>query len=202
VAAGAVAARDAHEGDGTEQGAPDHDPFDLSHANAGPGLEDVSEIRSSLALWTLVVFALLLAVLWKFAWGPISEALDRRQQLIEGAIASAQRQHEQAMQLLAQHEAKLAGAADEVRRIVDEARRDADQQRQKIIAEAQHVALAEKERAVQEIHTAKNSALEQLAQKSVDMAVDLAGKIVRRQLNPQDDAALIGEALKQFPSQN
>lgn len=170
------------------------------HGNAGPRQEDPAEIRGSLALWTLVVFGLLMIVLWKFAWGPISEALDRREQGILANIAEAKRQNEAAAKLLADHEARLAGTADEVRRILDGARRDADAQKQQILAEAQAAAQAEKQRAVQEIEAAKNGALRELAEKSVDTAVGLAGKIVHRQLSADDHASLINEALEQFPS--
>ena len=70
-----------------------HDPEDILHANAGPMQEDPSEIRGSLSLWTLVVFGLLMCILWKFAWGPITEALDRREAGILANIESAKKQN-------------------------------------------------------------------------------------------------------------
>ncbi len=168
-----------------------------THATATHGGLD-----PDLAIVTAIVFLVLLAVLGKFAWGPIVEMLDRREKAIADEIAMAKQQNEQAKQLLADHEARLAGTADEVRRILDDARRDADEHKQNILAEAQQAASAEKTRAVREIEAAKNSALQSIAQKSVDTAVDLAGKIVQRQLNSDDHAALIGEALQRFPSEN
>ena len=188
---------------GASQGHSGGDEFEgVLHANAGPEQSSFSEIRGSLALWTLVVFGLLLTILWKFAWGPISEALDRREAGILANIAAAKQQNETAAKLLADHQAQLAGTADEVRRILDDARRDADTQKQQILAEAQAAAQSEKQRAVQEIEAAKNGALQELAEKSVDTAVGLAGKIVQRQLSPADHASLISEALEHFPSKS
>ena len=192
-------------GDGGDHGASHgaHDPYeDALHGNAGSMQEDFTEVRSSLALWTFVVFCLLLGILWKFAWGPLAEALDRREAGIVARIEEATRKNEEAAKLLADHQERLAGTADEVRRILDEARRDAESQKQDILTEAQSAAIAEKERALQEITVAKNGALQELAEKSVDTAVGLAGKIVQRQLSPDDHASLISEALEHFPSNN
>ena len=61
--------------------------------------------------------------------------------------------------MLADHESRLAGAAAEVKQLLDQARRDADVQKQQILETAQAAAAAEKDRAVREIHAAKNAAL-------------------------------------------
>src|SRR4029079_4054523 len=51
-------------------------------ANAGPGLEKPEEYKSDLAIATFIVFLVLLAILWKFAWGPIVAALGRGEQMV------------------------------------------------------------------------------------------------------------------------
>lgn len=159
-------------------------------------------IDPDLAIFTALVFLVLLAILGKFAWGPIIEALDRREKVVADHMASAQAAREDAQRLLAEHQARLAGAADEVRQMLDQARKEAELQKQQMVAEAQEAAASEKRRALAEIDAAKNSALHQLAQRSVDSAIGLAGKIVRRQLKPDDHAELIHEALQDFPNQN
>ena len=104
--------------------------------------------------------------------------------------------------MLSVHEAKLAATADEVKTIMDEARRDAENQKSQIMADAEAAAVEQKDRAVREIDAAKNAALEQLASRSVDQAVSLAGRIVGQSLNKDDHGKLIQDALKQFPSDN
>ena len=193
---------DSHGGDSHGAGA-HHDPYaDTLHANAGPNQENPAEWKAELAIWTLVVFGLLTAILWKFAWGPICDALDARERSVQQNIDAAKEQNEKAAALLADHEARLAGTADEVRRILEDARRDAETQKQGILAEAEAAAEAQKSRAIQEIDAAKNGALQELAEKSVDTAVGLAGKIVQRQLSAEDHSSLISEAIKHFPSKN
>ena len=173
-----------------------------SHGDAHGGSSSPIPIAPDLAIFTAIIFLVLLAVLWKFAWGPITEALDRREKGVADQIAAAHRSHEEAKQLLEQHRAQLSGATEEVRALLEQARRDADAQKQQILTEAQAAAQAQKDRALREIDAAKNQALRDLAEKSVDTAVGLAGRIVRRQLKSDDHAELIKEALQQFPSEN
>ena len=130
---------------------------------------------------------------------PIAEALDQREHGIAGQIDEANRSNEEAKRLLAEHQSRLDGARDEVKGLLEQARRDAESQKQQIVIEAQQAAQAEKERAVREIGLAKNQALQDLAERSVDTAVNLAGQIVRRQLTPDDHADLIKSALPQLP---
>ncbi len=159
-------------------------------------------ISPDLAVVTVVVFLLLLAVLSKFAWKPIVEALDRRERSIAENIAAAAAQNEAAKELLSQHEAKLRTASDEIREMLDEARRNAEAAKAGIIAEAKTAAQAEQQRAVREVQHATDAALRQLAEKTADLAVDLAGKIVTEKLTASDHARLVRDAVAQLPSTN
>ncbi|HEY2840802.1 MAG TPA: F0F1 ATP synthase subunit B [Pirellulales bacterium] len=172
------------------------------HDSAAHGDPSPLAFNPSLAIWTLVVFALLLAVLWKFAWGPISQALDLREQKIADNIAAAEQCNLDAKRMLADYEAKLAGAREEVRAILEEARRDAEQAGQDLIAKARADAATEIERGKHEIETATSQALKELAETSANLAVDLAGRIVGAKLNAEDHANLITGALSNFPKGN
>ena len=96
----------------------------------------------------------------------------------------------------------MATATEEANKIVGQARRDAEAAKDRILAEAQQLSQRERERAIEDIHAAKNVALREIAQQSVNTAVSLAGRIVHREVKPQDHAQLIREALEQFPSKN
>lgn len=165
---------------------------------------DPSELKGDLAIFTFVVFLLLVVVLWKFAWGPISHGLERREHHIADQIAAAERANVEAKQMLAEYERKLASAQDEVKAIIEEARRDATTTQQDILARARADAAAEMDRAKREVQTAKDQALRELAETSANLAVELAGKILRAQLDAGQHAQLVSEALSQFhtPSVN
>ena len=99
---------------------------------------------------------------------------------------------------LAEYEKKLAGAANEVRLMLDEARRNAEQAKQEIIAEAKAAAQLEQQRGVREVRTAMDQALKEISERSTNLAVELAGKIVQAQLKPADHARLVQEAMTKF----
>ncbi len=164
------------------------------------------EFRADLAIWTAVVFLVLLLVLWKFAWGPLAQGLDRRERGIAEQIAQAEQSNQQAQQLLVQYEQKLADAKDEVHAIVEQGRRDAEQVGREMIEDAKQEARREQQRALQQIDSATTNALKELADQTATMAVELAGKIVRAELKPGDHAHLIEQAaaklVRQSPSEN
>lgn len=156
------------------------------------------EFKKDLAIWTAVVFLVLLAVLWKFAWGPIAQGLEKREHQIADQISQAEHSNQEARRLLEEHRQKLDASQDEVRAIIEQGRRDAEQLGREMLEKAKADAAAERDRALQQIDTATAGALKELAERSATMAVDLAGKIVRNRLNPQDHARLIEEAVSQF----
>jgi len=102
--------------------------------------ESPAWFQTDLALWSFAVFVLLMLLLTKFAWKPIMEGLDKREQGIAETIAATQRANEDAKQMLASYERRLAEASDEVRGMLEEARRDAEATKQAIVAEARKAA--------------------------------------------------------------
>lgn len=197
-AADEKAPESAAHGGGAAHGEHGHDHIGL--ADPGPMVEKPQEFKSDLALWTLVVFLLLLAILWKFAWGPIVASLERREQTIANHIAEVERNHLEAKAMLAQYELKLAGAANEVRALMEEARRDAEHTKQDILTEAKAGAEAERVRALRDIDAAADAAMESLAKRSAQLAVDLAGKILQQKLDSGEHARLIEDAMSKFPA--
>lgn len=200
----AVKGHDDHaaHGDHGSHGGHGHDPHDLSEGDGSPTLTKPDDLKFDLAIYTAVVFFLLLALLGKFAWGPICHALEAREHAIAAQIEEARVNAEKAAESLRQYEARLLAAADEARDLISQARREAEAAKESIVAEAQAAAQRERERAVADITAARDLALREIAQRSVDTAISLAGQIVRRELKPQDHQGIIREVLDTLPSQN
>lgn len=152
-----------------------------------------------LAIFTAVIFLLLLLVLGKFAWGPIIEALDKRENSLADKLEEADRLQREARALLADYERKLAVASEQVSEMIEKGRREAEIQAQRIVDDAAEVARSEKTRAIAAIHAAKEAALQELAKRSVDTAFGLAGKVLGREIRPADHTQLVVEAIAQFP---
>ena len=166
----------------------------LAAADAKPPLE----VPPDTLLFSLVIFLVMLAVLYKFAWGPISEGLELRERKMAEDIEGAKTAHEQAQAQLRAYEAKIAGAQDEAAALIAEAKNDAVAAKERIMAEAAEEAQRTRERALAEIEAAKNAAARELAEQSVDSAVSLAGNIVGRSLDKNDHSQLIEKSIQQF----
>ena len=160
--------------------------------------ESPAWFQTDLAVWSFVVFLGLLGLLTKFAWKPIMEGLDQREQGIADTIASTHAANAEAKRMLASYERRLAEATDEVRGMLEEARRDADATRQTIVAEARKAADEEKARARHEIGLAKDEALAQIADRAGDLAVEVAGKFLREKLGRDEQARLVRDSLAQL----
>jgi F-type H+-transporting ATPase subunit b len=156
------------------------------------------EFISNTGAWTLIIFLTVVAILYKFAFGPIAKALDEREQGILNTIASAQKQNDDAKDLLRQYQEKLDASKEEVRQIIDNAKKDAQRQAEDIIAKAREAAGLERDRAMKEIESATTSALQNIAQRSATLATSLAGKMIRAEVKPEQHRNLIDAALQEF----
>ena len=166
--------------------------------NPAAKLNPIFPFDWGLSFWTVIVFFIGLWILSKYAWKPISTGLKQREDQIAGQIAEAQKRNDDARQILAEYEKKLVDAAAEVRGLIEQGRRDAEKIGQQLIDKAREEAGIEHQRAVQRIESATSAAIEDLAQRSATLAVDLAGKIVGTQLKAADHSRLIDQAVTAF----
>src|SRR4029453_7321396 len=140
----------------------EHTGSHQTHIGSEGVSNDPAEFKSDLAIFTFLVFVLLLGLLYKYAWGPVTEGLERREASIRDNIAAAEAARLKAEKMLAEHAAKLDKVQDEVREILAEARRDAEHTKNEIVAAAQKEAEASRARAVQDIERARDQALDDL----------------------------------------
>jgi len=187
---------DSHAADSHAGGGHDDHAHGIGH---GDPSTDPSEVKGDLAIFSAVVFLLLVVILRKFAWGPIAAGLEKREHHIHEHIAGAERANAEAKAMLVEYQKKLEAAHLEVRGILDEARRDAEHTKQEIVAAARAEAASEMERGKREVHTAMDQALKYLAESSAEQAVYLAGKVLQQQLKPADHTRLIDEAMAKLP---
>lgn len=159
-------------------------------------------VDPDLAIWTLVVFLVMFAILKKFAWPQIAAAVDERERRIAATVADADARLADAKRILAEHEAKLAATAGEVRAMLDEARRDAEVVKKRVEEEGRKAAQVEVDRAMTEIKRATDSAIQDLATRAANLAIDLGERVVRDQLHisPEHQARIVRDALAKLGS--
>ena len=147
------------------------------------------------ALWTVIIFVLVLVVLGKFAWGPILKNLQARENFIFESLEKAKRDRDEAEARLKQYEERLASARAEASAIVDEGRRDAGVEKRRIEDEARQEADRTLERAKREIQIATDTATKELYTLSARLSTEMATRIVGRELTAQDHERLIAESI-------
>jgi F-type H+-transporting ATPase subunit b len=159
---------------------------------------DLLSPRFDLGIWTIIIFVLLFLVLRKYAWGPMLEGLNKREQRIQDEIENARVERLKAEKLRQQFEAHIAQSEERARGIIDEGRRDAQRLADDIIAKAKTEMQSEKDRLYRELQLASDQALQQLWNQAADMATLISTKAIRRQLTPDDHKRLMDEALTEL----
>ena len=150
------------------------------------------------SLTTLVVFALLLAILGKYAWGPIATGLKAREDRIRKDIADAEAARARAEATLKEYNAQLASAETRVREMLTKATAEGETIAAGIRTRAQQEAEDTKERAMRDIDAARDQAVAQIHEQAAVLATTVAEKILRRNLNPDDQRDLVAQSLDQL----
>ncbi len=149
------------------------------------------------AVTTLIVFALLLAVLGKYAWGPIASGLKDREDRIRRDIADAEASRTRAEATLRQYNEQLATAEGQIRDMLAKATADGERIATNLRMQAQQESEEIKNRATREIEAAKNQALSEVYEQTAHLATSVAEKILRRNLNAEDQRDLVSRSLEQ-----
>ena len=150
-----------------------------------------------LFIWTILTFLVLVALLAKFAWRPLLEALERRRLTIENALNDAQRAKEELQRLHRESAEILASSRREAEAIVSRSRADADQLREELKQKARAEAASIVSNAEKQIQLETARALQQIRSEAVDLSVNIASKILKRNVSKADNEGLIEETLKQ-----
>lgn len=150
------------------------------------------------AAWALGVFFVLLAILGRYAWKPVMKALRDREQAIADIVGDAERRGQESEKLLSDYRARLEAVHSEASKMLELARTQAAAAREDILKQAKEAASATVTRAQREIEIAKRDALQQIYQTTAELATAVAGKILHRELKPDDHRRLVTESLEKL----
>ena len=159
---------------------------------------DLLSIDGLTAVWTIVVFIILLIVLRATAWKPIQQVLVKREKFIAQSLEEAKREREEAEAVHAKYTEQIKAARDEAAAIIDEGRRGGETARRKIEEDARREAEAILERAKREIGIASDSAVRNLYELSGKLATDIAARIIRKELDAREHERLIAESIEEL----
>jgi F-type H+-transporting ATPase subunit b len=151
-----------------------------------------------LTVWSIVVFLILFLVLRKFAWKPIAQGLDKREQSIARDRLEADKARQEARRISEELDREKAHANDEIRRMFDEARASAEALRGEYEAEAKATLALERERQQRDLEIERAQAMKETLDQNARLAALLSAKVIKKKLSEEDHRALLNEALKEF----
>lgn len=156
---------------------------------------DPLHIRFDTALWSVVVFLLLLFVLRSKAWGPILEGLQKREDTIRSSLEEAKKTRVEMEQMRTGFQQELANAHKQIPVLMEEARKKAEEMTADMTAKASAQIQADRERLRREMEIAKDQALKELWEQSAQLASLISAKAIGRSLSADEHHRLINEAL-------
>ncbi len=142
--------------------------------------------HGGLMFWTLVIFLLLLFVLTKFAFKPITAAVEAREKALQDAIDAAAKNREESERILGEQRAQIEAARNDAQRLIAEGRAAGDKMRTDMLAETRLQQQELLDRARREIEGEKNNAIAELRREAIDLAIAGASKVIEKNL---DDAS-------------
>jgi F-type H+-transporting ATPase subunit b len=149
-----------------------------------------------LFIWTIVTFLVLLGLLAKFAWGPLLQALEGRQEAIRRALDDAQQAKSELERLQRESAQIIAQARQDADAIITRSRADAEALRQELRGKARAEADGIVKNAERQIQAETARALQQIRHEAVDLSVAIASKIIQRNLTREDNERLIDDTLR------
>ena len=143
----------------------------------------ITEFSIGLFFWQTVIFVFLILLLKKFAWKPILDAVNEREEGIKNALLSAEKAKEEMASLQSDNEQTLKKARSErdlllkeareiKQQIIDEAKNEAKSEAKKIISQAQET-----------IQNEKNAAIADLKNQVAGLSIDIAEKVLKEKLS-------------------
>jgi F-type H+-transporting ATPase subunit b len=152
-------------------------------------------------IWGTIAFLILLVVMYRTVWPSVDKAFKDRRANIEGKLEQAEKDRDEAEQLLEQYRRRLRSAEDETQRILEEARANAERVRRDLLARAEADAGRELDRARQAIRAERDQAIRQLRNEVGTLAVELATRVVGDSLDRDRQLRLIDRYIEELGTQ-
>jgi len=158
-----------------------------------------TEIRPGLIFWTIITFIIVAIVLRVTAWKPILELVSEREKQIADSIEAAKRERAEAEKLLAEQKAEVAKARHEAAEMMRKNQADMERFREELMATSRKEAEQLKAEAERAINEERVKAIAEVKALTVDLAIDIATKLLGEQLDGPKQRKLAEQFIEQLP---
>lgn len=160
------------------------------------------QVDPGLYIWTIIIFLVLLFLLMKFAWKPLLAMLEKREDNIRQALLDAEKAREELANVKEDTEKLLNEARNESQAIVAAGKKNAERMKDEIIEKAQSKSDALLADAKKQINLEKDRAIVEVRAEVVNLSLQVAEKLIRKNLSKDDNLKLINESLSSIDQKN
>ncbi|MCR4960523.1 MAG: F0F1 ATP synthase subunit B [Lachnospiraceae bacterium] len=132
----------------------------------------------------------------KFLFKPIREVLEKRKAKADAEIADATKAKDEALAMKAEYEQNMQEAREKANEILSSAQKTATLKSEEILKDASRQAIAIKTKAERDIEQEKRKAVNEIKDEIGSMAMEIAGKVIEREISEADHAKLINEFIE------
>ena len=166
-------------------------PGALLAQEAASGTRPFMKPDTGLMVWTLIIFILLMFVLSRYAFGPLTKAVEARERSLQAAIDAANADRAAAAKLLQEHQAAIEAARGEAQKLIVDGRGVAEKMRTNMLEQTRREQQELLERARRDIESEKDKAIAQLRREAVDLALAGASKVIEQNLESAKNRQLV-----------
>lgn len=168
-----------------------------AHAQGGP-----LTVEGGLMFWTIVIFAALLFILWKFAWPQILGAVEAREQALEKQIAEAAENRAESARILEEQKKLLEEARSRAHTIVSDAGAQGERERALVLEKARQEQEELVARARRDLAAERDRAIAELRREAVDLSLAAASRLIGQRLEGDADRKLVLDYLGTLEQKN
>ena len=153
-------------------------------------------------LFYLIMFIIMLLIVKHFAWGPVTKMMDKRATKISNDIDSAEKARKEAEDLAAKRQTALENSRTEAAGIIDRAKQNGEQQKASIVNAANEEVKTMKANAQKDVQQEKQDALSSVKNDVAELSIEIASKIIQKELTPESQKELVDSYIEGLGKQN
>jgi len=168
----------------------------LLQEEAGGHVASPFDINGGVIIWTVVIFVILLALLYRLGYPELLKTVEERERRIQKQLEDAERANAEAQRLLEEHRKQIAAARNEAQDILAKAKTVSQKERETLLAKAREEYDALLNRARKDIDAEKEKAILALRQEAVELSIAAASRVIEANLDTDANRKLVSEFLE------
>jgi len=154
------------------------------------------DINGGVIIWTVVIFVILLAVLYRLGYPTLLKMVEERERRIQKQLEDAEKANAEAQRLLEEHKKQIAAARNEAQEILAKAKTVSQKERETLLAKAREEYDALLSRARKDIDAEKEKVIQALRREAVELSIAAASRVIEANLDTDANRKLVSEFLE------